>query len=114
MGGHDGSEYAAKRGDGALLHSSGLVAIGLDELDVAAASGGGELDMHDAATLTAYQAPSSLSFSVTNVPPQRFRDRGRQTRAGAGGTFRKGAKIGVKCRTPVVALVFCAVDVKAP
>jgi hypothetical protein len=35
------------------------------------------------------------------VPPQRFCNCGRQTRAGAGGTFRKGAKIAVKCRTPV-------------
>ncbi|MCK2086650.1 response regulator, partial [Thauera aromatica] len=37
----------------------------------------------------------------TNVPPQHFCDHGLQTRAGTGVTFRKGAKIGVKCRTPV-------------
>ena len=90
---------APERGDGALLHSSRLVAIGLDELDVAAASGGGELDMH-AATLATYKVPSTLAVAVTNVPPQHFCDCGRQTRAGAGGTFREGAKIGVKCRTP--------------
>src|SRR5690606_31819804 len=91
---------AAERGDGALLHPSGLVAIGLDELDVAAASGGGELDVH-AATLMTYKAASSLRMNVTNVPPQSFCGRGLQTRAGAGGTFGKGAKIGMKCRTPV-------------
>ncbi|HUM74827.1 MAG TPA: hypothetical protein PK667_11630, partial [Nitrosomonas europaea] len=36
----------------------------------------------------------------TNVPPQHFCDHGLETRAGAEGTFPKGAKIGVKCRTP--------------
>ena len=90
----------AERGDGALLYLSGFVAIGLDELDVAAASGGGELDMH-AATLSTYRVPSSLDNTVTNVPPQSFFDHGFETRAGAGGTFRKGVKIGGKCRTPV-------------
>ena len=90
---------APERGDGALLHASRLVAIGLDELDVAAASGGGELDMH-AATLPRREASSSLKAAVTDVPPQHFCDHGLQTRAGAEGTFRKGAKIGVKCRTP--------------
>jgi hypothetical protein len=55
--------------------------------------------VHDAATLTTYKAASSLRASVTNVPPQHFRNHGLQTRAGAGGTFGKGAKIGVKCRT---------------
>jgi len=45
-----------------------------------------------------------LKVAVTNVPPQHFCDHGRQTRAGAEGTFRKGAKIGVKCRTPEVSI----------
>ncbi|APR06210.1 hypothetical protein Tchl_3410 [Thauera chlorobenzoica] len=35
------------------------------------------------------------------MPPQHFCDHGLETRAGAEGTFRKGAKFGVKCRTPV-------------
>ena len=65
-----------------------------------AASGGGELDMH-AATLHRRKAPSSLKVAVTNVPPQHFYDHDLETRASAEGTFRKGAKIGVKCRTPV-------------
>ncbi|APR03079.1 hypothetical protein Tchl_0206 [Thauera chlorobenzoica] len=59
--------------------------------------------MH-AATLSTYKAPSSLRVTVTNVPPRHFCDRRLQTRAGAGGTFRKGAKIGVKCRTPVATM----------
>ena len=91
---------AAKRGDGALLYSPGLVTVGLDELDVATGTGGGDLDVH-AATLTRHKASSSLTVTVTNVPPQHFCDHGLETRAGAGGTFPKGAKIGVKCRTPV-------------
>src|SRR5690606_31451279 len=90
---------AAERGNGALLYPASLVAIGLDELDVAATSGGGELDVH-AATLPRQKASSSLMVTVTNVPPQHFCDHGLETRAGAEGTFRKGAKIGVKCRTP--------------
>ena len=38
------------------------------------------------------------------MPPQNFCDHGLQTRASAEGTFRKGAKIGVKCRTPEATL----------
>ncbi|WP_211163925.1 hypothetical protein, partial [Parazoarcus communis] len=46
----------------------------------------------------------SLDNTVTNVPPQSFFDHGFETRAGAGGTFRKGVKIGGKCRTPVASI----------
>src|SRR5690606_21947113 len=73
---------AAERGNGALLYPASLVAIGLDELDVAATSGGGELDVH-AATLPRQKASSSLMVTVTNVPPQHFCDHGLETRAGA-------------------------------
>ena len=41
----------AKRRHGTFLHPSAVVPVGLDELDVAATSGGGDLDMH-AATLS--------------------------------------------------------------
>ena len=60
--------------------------------------------MH-AATLHRRKAPSSLKVAVTNVPPQHFYDHDLETRASAEGTFRKGAKIGVKCRTPAPQVV---------
>jgi hypothetical protein len=53
----DAVEFAAdlvstsQRGDGALFDATGLVPVGLDELDVAARTGGGDLDKH-AATLS--------------------------------------------------------------
>jgi len=83
---------APERGDGALLHPSRLVAIGLDELDVAATSRGGELDVQ-AATLPRQKDPASLKVTVTDVPPQHFCDHGLETRAGAEGTFPKRGEI---------------------
>lgn len=81
------------RGDGAFHYPSGLFAIGLDELDVAATSGGGELNEH-IATLLARKVTSSLRVVVANLPSQRFCGHDPQTSAVAGGACRKGSKIG--------------------
>jgi hypothetical protein len=62
--------HAPQRGDGALLHPPGVVAIGLDKLDVATRTGGGDLDEHAATVSHQFTNPNNRPITE-NVPPQK-------------------------------------------
>ncbi|MEI2419907.1 hypothetical protein V6O07_06515, partial [Arthrospira platensis SPKY2] len=70
-----------------------------DELDVATAAGGGDLDMHAATLLTA-QRSSSMTYNVTNVPPHDFLENQPETRMNAGASSQKRGFLAMNCRTP--------------
>ena len=53
------------------MESSGVVPIGLDDLEVVAASGGGDLDKY-AATLSVAYAMSKKAPYSNDVPPHAF------------------------------------------
>ena len=64
---------ATQSGDGALLGTAIVVAVSLDELDVAAFAGAGDFDEH---ATTIFRSFSYVKYScnVTNVPLHEIHD----------------------------------------
>jgi hypothetical protein len=93
----------AQSGDRALLDPAGIVPIGLNELDVAACSRGGDLHKY-AATLSTADPPSMKRHICHDVPPHVLLKSAAGTRINTEKSVRKSQKIGFNCRTPVACL----------